>query len=59
MNIDEPGDDHIIDEDFHVEFDEKLFHNLLDDDMLHPDIGQGNPNMEASTQGAGWWLLTP
>ena len=25
MNIDEPGDEHIIDEDFHGAFDENLF----------------------------------
>ena len=31
-------DEHIIDEDFHSEFDENLFHDLVADDILDPDI---------------------
>ena len=53
MNIDEPGDKHIIDENFHSEFDENLFHGLAADDILDPDINQNNPNMEGGRQGAG------
>ena len=53
MNIDEPGEEHIIDEDFHSEFDENLFQDLLADDILDPDLNIDNPNMEGAIQGAG------
>ena len=65
MNIDEPGEEHILDEDFHGEFDENVFHNLLAGDILDPDINKNNPNMEGGRQGAKQqgaqkrWLLTP
>ena len=52
MNIDLPGEEHIIDEDFHGEFDEHLFQDLVTDDILDPDLNINNPNMEgASHQG--------
>ena len=50
MNIDEPGEEHILDEDFHVEFDENLFHSLEAYDILDPDINQNSPNMEGGRQ---------
>ena len=65
MNIDEPGDEHIIDEDFHGAFDEKLFQDLVVDDILDPDLNIDIPNMEGARHGAGqqgpqrWWLQTP
>ena len=34
MNIDGPGEEHIIDEDFHGEFDENLFQDLVADDIF-------------------------
>ena len=34
MNIDEPDEEDIIDGDFHVDFDENLFHDLVADDIL-------------------------
>ena len=65
MNIDEPGEEHVIDEDFHCDFDENLFHGLAADDILDPITNFNNPNMEGGRQGARckvhkeWWLLTP
>ena len=63
MNIDESGDEHIIDEDFHGAFDENLFQDLLIDDILDPDLTIDIPNMEVARQGAGQQgpqrLLTP
>ena len=65
MNIDEPGDKHIIDEDFHGAFDENLFQELVVDDILVDDLNLDIPNMEGVRQGAGhkghqeWWLLIP
>ena len=53
MNIDEPGEEHIIDEDFHGEFDENLFQDLVADDILDPNLNINNPNMEDGRQGAG------
>ena len=53
MNIDEPGDEHIIDEDFHGAFDENLFQDLVVDDILDPDLHIDIPNMEGARQGAG------
>ena len=53
MNIDEPGEEHIIDEDFHGAFDENFFQDLLVDDILDPDLNSNNPNMEGGRQGAG------
>ena len=53
MNIDKSGEEHIIDEDFHVELDENVFHDLVADDILDPDIDQNNPDMEGGRQGAG------
>ena len=46
MNIDEPGDEHIIDEDFHGAFDENLFNELVVDDILVDDLNIDIPNME-------------
>ena len=37
MNIDEPSEEHIIDEDFHGEFDENLLLDLVADDVVDPD----------------------
>ena len=53
MYIDEPGEEHIIDEDFHGEFDENLFHNLVVDDIVDPDLNIDIPNMEGARQDAG------
>ena len=53
MNIDDPGEEHIIDEIFHCGFDEKLCYGLASDDILDPDINQNDPNMEGGRQGAG------
>ena len=53
MNIDEPGEEHIIYEDFHGEFDENLFQEFIADDILDPDLNINNPNMEGGRQGAG------
>ena len=53
MNIDEPGDEHIIDEDFHGAFDENLFHELVIDDILVDDLNINIPNMEGARHGAG------
>ena len=51
MNIDEPGDEHIIDEDFHGAFDENLFNELVVDDILVDDLNIDIPNMEGARQG--------
>ena len=53
MNIDEPGQEHIIDEDLFGEFHENLFQDLVADEILDPDIIHNNPNMEGCRQGAG------
>ena len=53
MDIDEPGKKHITDKDFHGEFGENLFQNLVADDILDPDLNIENPNMEGARQGAG------
>ena len=53
MDIDEPGEDHVKDEDFHGEFDENLFHDLVADDILDPNLNLSNPNMQVGKQGAG------
>ena len=53
MNIDEPGEEHVIDEDFHGEFNENLFHDLMVVDILDLNLNLNNPNMEGDTQGAG------
>ena len=53
MNIDEPGEEHIMDEDFHGEFDVNLFQDLVADDIFYPDLNIDNPNMEDIRQGAG------
>ena len=52
MNIDEPGEEHIIDVDFHGEFDENLFQDLVADDILDPDLNIDISNMEGARQGA-------
>ena len=53
MNIDELGEKHIIHEDFHGEFDENKFYDLVTDNILDHDIDQNNPNMEGGRHGAG------
>ena len=53
MNIDEPGEEHIIDEDIHGEFDENLLWDLVPDYIVDPDLNIDIPNMESATQGAG------
>ena len=53
MNIDELGEEHIIDEGFHCEFDENLFQDLVADDVLDPDLNIDNPDMDGARQGAG------
>ena len=51
MNIDEPGEEHIIDEDFHSEFDENLLQDLVANDIVVPDLNISN--MEGARQDAG------
>ena len=46
MTLDGPGEEHIIDEDFHGAFDENLFQDLAADDILDPYININNPYME-------------
>ena len=46
VNIDESVEEHIIYEDFQGEFHENLFHDLVADDILDPDINKNIPNME-------------
>ena len=53
MNIDEPGKEHIIDEDFHGEFDENLLQDLVADDLVDPGLNIDIPNMEGARQDAG------
>ena len=53
MNLYGPDEKHIIDDDFNGDFYENLFHDLVADDILDPDINQNNPNMEGSRQGTG------
>ena len=53
MNIDEPDEENIIDEDFHGEFDENLLQDLVADDIVDPDLNIDIPNMEGARQGAG------
>ena len=53
MNIDEPGDEHIIDEDFHGAIDKNLFNELVVDDILVVDLNINIPNMEGARHGAG------
>ena len=53
MNIDDPGEEHIIDEDFHGEFDENLLQDLVVDDIVDPDLNIDILNMEGARQGAG------
>ena len=53
MNIDEPGQEQVIDEDFYGEFNESLFQDLVADDILGPDLSINNPNMECGRQGPG------
>ena len=48
MNIDKPGDGHIIDEDFHGAFNENLFQDLVVDDILDHDL-----NIDCARHGAG------
>ena len=52
MNIDEPGEENIID-DFHAEFDDNLLQDLVVDDIVDPDLNNNIPNMEGARQGAG------
>ena len=53
MNIDEPGEECVIDKDFHGEFNENLFQDLVADDILDHNLNINNPNMEGDRQGAG------
>ena len=46
------------DEDFHGEFDEKLFHDLKADNIFDPDINQNIPNMKGGRHGAGQLMST-
>ena len=43
MNIDKPGEEHIMDKDFHGEFDENLFQDLVADGILDPNLNINNP----------------
>ena len=42
MNIDEPGEEQVIDEYFHGLFDENIFHDLVADVILDPDLKNNN-----------------
>ena len=42
-----------MDEDFHGEFDENIFHDLIASDILDPNTNLNNPNMEGGRQGKG------
>ena len=53
MNIDEPEEEHVIDDDFHGELDENIFHDLVADDILDPPLNINNPNMDGGRQGIG------
>ena len=53
MNIDELGEENIIDDDFHGEFGENLLQDLVADDIVDPDLNIDNSNMEGARQGAG------
>ena len=53
MNIDELGEEQVIDEDFHGVFDEILFQDLVADEILDPDLNINNLNMEGGRHGAG------
>ena len=53
MNITDPGEERIIHEDFHGEFDENVFQDLVADDIFYPDLNIDNPNMEGARQGKG------
>ena len=52
MDIDEPDEEQVIDENFHNGFGEKLFQDLVADDILDPYLSINNPNMEGGRQGA-------
>ena len=51
MNTEEPGKEQVIDEDFHGEFDENLFQDLVADDILDPNFNIDN--VEGGRQGTG------
>ena len=51
MDIDEPVEEHIIDEDFLGEFDKNLVHVLVAGD-IDPNTNHNNPNMEGSRKSA-------
>ena len=53
MNIDEPGKEQVIDEDFHGVSDGNSFQDLVADHIKDPDLNITNPNMEGGRQGAG------
>ena len=53
MNIDEPDEEHITDEDFHEKFSGNVFHDLVADDILDHNINQNNADMEGGRQDAG------
>ena len=53
MNIGKPGEEQIINEDFHGKFDGHLFQDLVADEILHPNLNINNPNMEGGTQSEG------
>ena len=53
MNIDEPGEEDITDEDFYAGFDENSFYDLDADDILDPDINQNYADMECGRQSTG------
>ena len=48
-----PGEEYVIDEDFHGDSDEKLLHDLVADDILDLYANFNNSNMEGGRQGAG------
>ena len=53
MNVDEPGEEHVTDDDFHGEFNKKVFHDLVADEILYPNANFNNPNMENSRHTGG------
>ena len=56
MNADEvhiQGGENVMDEGFHAQFIENIFHELVVDDMLGPAIIPNNPNLKGGRAPAG------
>ena len=53
MNIDKPGEEQVIDENFHGECHEHVSQVLVADDISDPNLNIDIPNMEGGRQDAG------